>query len=103
MNVDQYGLNLDSANTLAYSSVNFRSPAGDVLGRVSYGASPFNSGKGALMLSALNLNNVMEVCALIDPRDSTQADSGDNPICLKAGGNLHRLRRDPTTGAAFLN
>lgn len=102
VNIDNNGLNLDSSNTGIYSNINFRDSNGVIKGQVACGPSPLNANQPAVFLSAVNLSGALQPYLLIDPRDSTQADAGDNPICMWASGGWHRLRR-ASNGTATLS
>lgn len=102
VNIDNFGVNMDSVMGGYYSNLNFRDGNGVLKGQVAYGPSPLNPNQGALYLSAVNLQGNLEPMILIDPRDSTQADSGNNPIVLKVDGAWHRLRRASNGNATLL-
>lgn len=94
VNIDNYGTNMDSQRLDKFSRVSFRNSDGSqVLGQVASGPSPLNANQSALYLSSVNLAGNLQPYIIIDPRDSTQIDAGDNPICLWVGGQWHRVRR----------
>ena len=94
--IDNYGLAQDSLRTDKLSRVAFRNADGtQVLGQVTCGPSPLNGNEPAVYFSAVNLNSTLQPYLVIGPRDSNQADSGDNPICMWVGNAWRRLRRDP--------
>ena len=93
VNIDQFGVNLDCNN--GSGAINVRQgDGGPTIGRLSIGPSPLGSGT-AIVLSAKNLAGNLQPCLLVDPNDGSQADTGDNPVCIWVGGGWHRIRRTP--------
>jgi hypothetical protein len=101
VNIDDYGVNTDSARAGNYSNINFRNSDGSqIRGQVACGPSPLNSAQPALYFSALDPSGTLKPCMVIGPRDGMTAsttDANDNPIAFWVGGGWHRLRRSGTT------